>query len=109
MLAAMGYFAFAPQPTSLGEFTIGAADIDARAQGVAIVGRGGAIRGFQVLSGSGTLYYTDDRTGQANIPLTGLSSTSGSVEPQDGPMAIRTINGTSNASPSAALTIRAVW
>lgn len=94
------------QPAVVGEFVVGAANIDARAQGVASVGLGGPIRGFVVLSGSGSLVYTDDRTG-AVIQLTGLAAGS-DMEPEAG-MRIRSINGTGASSPSAALTIRAVW
>ena len=68
----------------------------------------GAIRGFVVLSGAGSLVYVDDHTGKT-ITLTGLSSSAGDLEPTAGPLCIRSINGTGNANPSAALTLRCVW
>jgi hypothetical protein len=104
----MGYMGYAPEPGAVGEFTIGAADVVARAQGAATVGKGNVIRGFVVLSGSGSLVYVDDHTG-ATITLTGLASTAGDIEPTAGAMAIRSINGTGNASPSAGLTLRCIW
>ena len=104
----MGYMGYAPEPGAVGEFTIGAADVDARAAGAATVGKGNVIRGFVVLSGAGSLVYVDDHTGKT-ITLTGLSSSAGDLEPTAGPLCIRSINGTGNANPSAALTLRCVW
>lgn len=102
----MGYMGFAPDPGAIGEFTIGSADIDARAQGVASAGKGSVLRGFVVLSGTGALVYVDDRKGDV-CTMTGLVA--GSDVESDGGLSIRSINGTGNSAPSAALVLRGVW
>jgi hypothetical protein len=108
----MNPLAAAAMAGSVGTFTIGSADIDARAQGVATVGKGNVIRGFKVTAGSGDLVYVDDRTGATvhmdNVTSGGLQAAD-DMEPAAGPLAIRTILGTSNATPSGALTLRCVW
>jgi hypothetical protein len=105
MLPPMGYIGFEPQPAALGEFTIATADIDARAQGVASCGRGGPISGILVVSGWGNLVYVDDRTGATCT----LTTPDGLVDGMTRGLSIRSINGTANANPSAALTLRCEW
>jgi hypothetical protein len=106
----MNPLAAAVMAGTVGTFTIGTADIDARAKGVAVVGKGNVIRGYRVLSGTGDLVYVDDITGATvhtdNVSA-GLASND-EITPEGG-VAIRTILGTSNATPSAALTLRCVW
>ncbi len=92
-----------------GEFLIGAADIDARAKGVAKCGRGGPIQGFRVIAGSGALVYIDDVTGNTcTLGDVVALAVGDEITPELG-IRIRTINGTGNAAPSAALSLRAIW
>lgn len=91
-----------------GEFTIGSADIDVAALGVTLTGTGGVIVGFRVLSGSGVLAY------QGRKPVTQQLGNGVALQPGDDiepwwGVVITKINGTGNATPSAALTLRAVW
>lgn len=95
--------------TSAGEFTIGAGDLDARAQGVALCRKGAPIRGFRVLSGSGALAYVDDVTGAVcQLGNVVALQPGDEITPEWG-IRIRSVHGTSNAVPSAALSLRAVW
>ena len=89
-----------------GEFTIGAADIDARAQGAATVGRGNVIRAFRVTSGSGAFVYEDERG--PGVPVTLNLQTDDEISPEDG-ITVRKIYGTGNSAPSAALSLRCEW
>ncbi len=82
------------------EITIGSADIDMThdPDGTALLGPCLAVG---VLAGSGSLVYVDDELGVERT-ITGLSSASDDIAP----IAIRSINGTGNTHPSAALTLR---
>jgi hypothetical protein len=93
------------------EILIGSADIDATtdalssgytaasAQACAI----GPMRRVRVIGLTpGVLAYVDDITGRTRILNLAIGD-------EIGPIAIRTINGTSNATPSAALSLRVQW
>lgn len=106
----MGYMGFSKPTDPVGivrEVVIGSADIDARALAVSLAGTSaGPIKAIRVLSGTGVLRYVDDATGHAQVV-----GDQQALQPGDelDPVLIRSINGTSNASPSAALTLRVRW
>ncbi len=109
MLGAMDPLQARSLAMSPGEFAIGASDVDARAQGSKLCGKGGPISGFRVLSGSGALVYVDDVTGAVcQLGNVVALQPGDEITPEWG-IRIRSIHGTSNAVPSAALTLRAVW
>ena len=91
-----------------GEFTIGAADIDVAAKGVALTGTGGVIVGFYVLAGTGVLAYQGRNGVTQQLGNVTALKAGDDIEPTRG-IIITQINGTGNAVPSAALTLRAVW
>lgn len=105
----MNPLAQAASTGSIGEFTVGAPDVDARTQGVTSVGRGAPIRGFRVTAGTGILAYVDDRTGAVcqvgNVTALVVGD---EITPEWG-ISIRSINGTGNSTPSAALSLRCIW
>lgn len=88
------------------EFLIGTGDIDVTVDSFTSGASGrtiGPLKGFLVLSGSGSLVYVDQ--GGVTRTLTGLATGQAAF----GPVSIVKINGTANAKPSAALTLRGAW
>lgn len=89
------------------EVAIGSADIDARALGVTLAGANlGPIKAFRVIAGTGVLRYVDDVTGNTQVLGDQVAL---AVDAEIDPLLIRSINGTGNVSPSAALTLRVRW
>jgi hypothetical protein len=86
------------------EFTIGASDVNCLLDPDDATKTLGPLRDVLVLAGAGSLVYVDDENGTVHT-LTSLSSASDPLTD----MAIRTIHGTGNGSPSAAFTIRGRW
>jgi hypothetical protein len=105
----MGYIGNASgREGRVAEFTIGASDIDAAAQGVSLTGTGGVITGFRVLAGTGALRYLDRKGNAQQLGNVTALAAGDEITPEHG-IVITRILGTSNATPSAALTLRAVW
>jgi hypothetical protein len=101
----MPYIGYSKPTDSTGhvwELVIGSADIDARAAAVAAGAPGGPIKAVRVLSGTGILAYQDEQGGTVQVGnVTALQ-----VGDELDPIVISKILGTSNATPSAALTLR---
>lgn len=93
----------------VGELVVGTNDVSAREQGAALCGRADTIKGLRVLNGTGVLVCVDDVTGKTfTIGNVVALQANDEITPEWG-LKIRSINGTSNAAPSGALSLRCVW